>query len=293
MGIGVLTRFSCRRLDNKFNILEGLHRNYFFIGINIIMMAGQVMIVFLGGRAFSVKRLNRAQWAYSLILGALSVPIAVVIRLVPDEFFVKLLPERMHRKKPPQVVVSDEEQRFEWNQALEEIREELTFLKRVRGGRLNALKFKLQNPREALLPRSRAASTRSRSSSIVPQTPNGEGSGSEFGFPPPSPDSRGRRRGRSRSNSTFGPAAAMAGIVAGSIAGWSPVDRAHGDADSIRFSRSRGREEIDGLGGAEVHAATKPDDPVVADTLPDDKPPSQAASVTPDFGPTASKLAPS
>jgi P-type Ca2+ transporter type 2C len=51
------------------------------------MIGGQILIIFIGGRAFSVIQLNRAQWAYSIVLGALSIPIGVIIRLIPDELF--------------------------------------------------------------------------------------------------------------------------------------------------------------------------------------------------------------
>lgn len=261
------------------------------MGINLIMIGGQVMIIWIGGKAFSVKRLNGPQWAISIILGALSVPIAVIIRLIPDELFKKVLPERMKRKRTPQVVVSDEDQRFEWNDGLEEIRHELTFLKRIRGGRLNSLKFKLQHPRE-ILPRSRAASSRSRSSSILPQTPNGDhaGHGQDFGSPtPPSPEvPRSRRRGRSRSNSAFGPAAAMAGIVAGSIGGWAPVDRSPGEGESIGLSLTHGRSELAAQDGVEINPATAADDPVVADPASDDKtPPSQNPATNPTLDPAS------
>jgi Ca2+-transporting ATPase len=40
---------------------------------------------------------------------------------------------------------------------------------------------------------------------------------------------------RSRSNTALGPAAVMAGIVAGSIGGWSPVKRANGDEETERL----------------------------------------------------------
>ena len=83
---------SNRRLDNKFNILEGMHRNWFFIAINFIMVGGQIMIIFVGGEAFHVTPLNGAQWGYSVVLGALSLPMAVIIRVIPDKWVAKFLP---------------------------------------------------------------------------------------------------------------------------------------------------------------------------------------------------------
>ncbi|KAF2232717.1 calcium-translocating P-type ATPase [Viridothelium virens] len=331
----IFNQLNCRRLDNKFNIFEGMFRNYFFLAIAVIITAGQTMIIFVGGHAFSTIRLNGAQWAYSIILGALSIPVGIVIRLVPDELIRKLIPDSFRRKAAPSLVVQDEEQQLPFNQALIDIRDELAFVKKIRGGRLNALKFAVQHPRETILNHSRSGS-RSRSSSHLsaPQTPNpenhqhpttttenGEHSSASHPSPlPPTPDSRSRRRGRSRSNSAFGPAAAMAGIVAGSIVGWSPVDRATahpgggsspgggggyggGDSSSLKFSRNDTRplvrEDLEAKQGVEVHPDTKPDDPLVGGLRPpgsgrglgveEGLPPSQVQELTPayPFGPVA------
>ncbi|KAL8701555.1 MAG: hypothetical protein Q9224_000443 [Gallowayella concinna] len=288
----IFNQYNNRRLDNKLNIFEGIQRNYFFIGIQFIIVAGQVMIVFVGGRAFHTVRLDGRQWAYCLIIGLISLPVAILLRLIPDEYVSKLVPRWFARKAPPEVRVSDEERQYEWNPALVEIKEELSFIKMLRGGRLNMLVYKLQHPVETLLPRSRSASR----ASSVPPTPAGEGDGSECGgaaAAPPTPDSRrstSRRFGRSRSNSAFAPAAAMAGIVAGSIAGWSPIGRREEEA-SPGFSESRGRSELEARDGLEVHPKTGAEDPVVAQNPGHAKdPPSQVPELTPAFGPS---LAPS
>lgn len=279
----IFNQYNSRRIDNKLNIMEGVWRNKWFIGIQLIIIGGQVLIVFVGGAAFSVKRLGQgSQWAVSLVLGALSVPIAVVIRLIPDEFISRIIPHIWHRKKKegPELVVSDEDRRFEWNPALEEIRDQLQFIKTVRGGRLRHIRHKLQHPQE-LLPRSRSGS-HSRESSISP-TPNGD---NESPPPPqpPTPESRSRRNTRSRSNSTFGPAAAMAGVVAGSIAGWSPIERGHDEADSITFPTNGHFGGLDRQQGIEVHPDTAADDRVVGEYSANSKtPPSQNPDLIPFF----------
>jgi len=48
------------------------------------MMAAQVLIIFVGGAAFSVVRLTGPQWAVSVVLGLLTLPLGVAIRLMPD-----------------------------------------------------------------------------------------------------------------------------------------------------------------------------------------------------------------
>lgn len=235
-----LTNFSNRRLDNQFNIFEGLLKNWFFIGISIIMCGGQVLIVFVGGKAFNIASEGQTgiMWGTAILLGFLSIPIGIVIRLIPDSLVEKLVPESLKRRahnKVPEFTVSDDEERFQHYPApFSDVRDELAFLKRLKGGRINNLKFAMKHPRETFIPKYKSPShsrqnSRSNSVRVPPATPTRENSfSSTGGGNGGTPDSRKRSRStRSRSNSVLGAATLMTGIVAGSIgaAGWSPVDR--------------------------------------------------------------------
>lgn len=280
-----------RRLDNRFNVLEGIQNNFFFIGIFLVMIGGQTLIMFVGGwPAFNAYPQNGMQWAVALILGAISLPIGVVVRLIPDEVAAKLVPPFIknwaRKRRAKNVTVTDEENPFEFNQALYDIKDELAWLKKYKGGRLSNLKFAMSHPKEYMHSRS---PSRSRTSSSLPRTPNNEMSDEERSGTspaPPTPDSR-RKRGRSRSNSAF-VGAAMAGVVAGSIAGgWSPIERRDGDADSLRFSaRQRSKSDLSREVRMDRHPDTKPgDDAIVED--PVDRAggaPSQSVQTTPQFG---------
>ncbi|KAH6673701.1 calcium-translocating P-type ATPase [Halenospora varia] len=137
----IFNQYNNRRLDNKFNIFEGVHRNWFFIIINFIMVGGQVLIIFVGGKAFHVTPLNGPQWGYSIVLGALSLPVAVIIRLIPDSWIAHLIPGRWKKK-----FVSDPKEK-EIPKPVEPISERpglpkegsLTFIKTIRGGRVRSL----------------------------------------------------------------------------------------------------------------------------------------------------------
>ena len=295
----MLTKGSSRRLDNGFNIFEGIHRNFWFIGIQFIIVGGQFLIMFVGGQAFSVHRITAAQWGISLVLGVLSIPVAVIIRLIPDELFARFIPRWPRRKRPsPNVIVEDDEDQIhQWNPALEEIRDELTFLKKIRGGRMAELAFKLQHPRQTFLPRSRSASrSRDESTTDLPQTPNIEvpvvESTTNLSVPATPEKSRRRTRSRSGSTSVFGPAAAMAGIIAGSVAGgWSPLEKRVAEQESVKFSRSRAASGVEGTSGMEIHPDTKADDPVFAENFQQTEiPPSQRPELAPYFehGPPSS-----
>lgn len=242
----VLTSCSNRRLDNNFNIFEGLLQNWFFIGISVIMCAGQYIIIRFGGDAFSIGAGGQSpsMWGTAIVLGFLSIPIGVVIRLIPDSLVEKLVPEAIKRRAQPKVpglMVSDDERFQHFPAEFADIRDELVWLKRFKGGRVNNLKFAMSNPKEVFKPRRSGSRHNSRSNSIsinLPQTPTREdsfgssgNSGAGAGAPgSTTPDSRKRSRSmrsRSRSNSALGAATLMTGIVAGSIgaAGWSPIDR--------------------------------------------------------------------
>jgi P-type Ca2+ transporter type 2C len=119
-----------------------VHRNWFFIGINFIMVGGQMTIIFVGGKAFHVTPLNGPQWGYSIALGAISLPVAVIIRLIPDHFFAKLVPPKWKRGLAPDLVAAKEELDLARPEA------DLTFIKKLRGGRISSLKFKLDTMRE-------------------------------------------------------------------------------------------------------------------------------------------------
>ncbi len=240
------------------------------------------MIIFVGGKAFSVVHLNGAQWAYSIVLGFLSIPLGACIRLVPDELILRLIPDYLKpRPKGPQLTISDEEEQFRFPKPLADVKEELSFLKRMKGGRLNNLKFAMQDAREQWLPRSRSGS-RSRSNS-VPQTPSGE-SQREDSFPiqPPTPEPRKRgRSNRSRSNSALGATTVMAGIIAGSVAGWSPIERNY-DSDSVRFTRGNARPQLESQDDVEIHPGTKPNDPIIVEhSEAFEAPPSRIDEISP------------
>lgn len=83
----VFNQVNNRRLDNKFNIFEGIHRNPWFLGINCIMVGGQIMIIFVGGRAFGITRLNGTQWAISLLTALPCLLWGVLVRCFPDAWF--------------------------------------------------------------------------------------------------------------------------------------------------------------------------------------------------------------
>ncbi|KAI8288014.1 Calcium-transporting ATPase 2 [Colletotrichum sp. SAR 10_98] len=88
----IFNEFNNRRLDNKFNIFEGVHRNLFFIVINCIMVGLQLAIICIGSRAFQISPggLDGTQWGISIVVSALCLPWAILLRLFPDAWFAAI-----------------------------------------------------------------------------------------------------------------------------------------------------------------------------------------------------------
>lgn len=83
----IFNELNNRRLDNKLNVFEGMFRNYWFLGINSIIVGGQILIIFVGGVALGVTPLDGVQWAICLLCGFGCLPWGVVLRLLPDRYF--------------------------------------------------------------------------------------------------------------------------------------------------------------------------------------------------------------
>ncbi|WAO91148.1 Calcium-transporting ATPase [Fusarium falciforme] len=203
-----------RRIDNRLNIFEGLHRNHLFMLMMSIMVGGQLIIIYVGGEAFVVVRLNGIQWAISVVLGFFSIPIGVLIRLFPDRWFqaivdvlVKLWPKwlRLRRKKKSpedgdETPTNPED--YDLGDALFGIRDDLEFLKKVRGGRMAAFSDAMAKSRELMLLHRHRSESRSRS-----KVRSRRGSSRSSNRPPISP-----------MMSVVG----MPGIVAASVGGLGP-----------------------------------------------------------------------
>jgi P-type Ca2+ transporter type 2C len=64
-------------------------RNKFFIFINILMVALQVTIIFIGSRVFDIKAggISGTQWAICIVIASMSLPWGIAVRCFPDDWF--------------------------------------------------------------------------------------------------------------------------------------------------------------------------------------------------------------
>lgn len=131
----IFNQLNNRRLDNKLNVFEGIFHNWFYWIVNAVMIGGQILIIFVGGRAFSVIRISGTNWAIAIILGALSIPVAIIIRLIPNAFIRIFVPDVILTWNERRNVEISEESRAEWNPVVNQVRDELAFIRNIRSSR--------------------------------------------------------------------------------------------------------------------------------------------------------------
>ena len=61
-----------------------------FLAVQAITLAGQIVIIFKGGDAFQTRPPTGAQWGWTILFGALTLPIGAAIRTIPDRYILSL-----------------------------------------------------------------------------------------------------------------------------------------------------------------------------------------------------------
>ncbi|GJE94582.1 cation-translocating P-type ATPase [Phanerochaete sordida] len=175
----VFNSINSRRLDNKFNIFEGVLRNWYFMSITLIEIGVQILIVFVGGAAFQVTRVGGREWGISLALGFVSIPLGALLRAIPnapvERFFVKM-------RLMPQQELLPTSHNVEWNSAIDLIRDNLSTFSHVRGARMRASSYVDRSRKARKQPQQRVAM-----SSLMTMVPTLVASSIGAGWHPASP----------------------------------------------------------------------------------------------------------
>lgn len=156
---------SARRLDRGFNIFTGILKNYYFLVIFMIssscphlalastnqvlpssVVGGQILIVEFGGSAFQVVRIGGRDWGISIVLGFLSLPIAILVRLLPPGPFERFM-IRFHLYPDPNALptkgaASEDRQ---WGEGIDKVIDNLNVYSQIRGGRLRSSSIVLKS----------------------------------------------------------------------------------------------------------------------------------------------------
>ena len=73
--------FNARKLERK-NVFEGLHKNKVFVGIVGVTVLLQVLMVELLNKFADTERLSLGEWGVCAGIGALSWPLACLVKLI-------------------------------------------------------------------------------------------------------------------------------------------------------------------------------------------------------------------
>jgi Ca2+-transporting ATPase len=124
----VFNEINCRRIDTSINVFKDIFSNWIFIAIQVVVVLGQFLIVTFGGIAFKTVPLTLDRWIITVLIGALSIPIGTIIRLIPDCG----CENNFNEEAKPLASYS----RMNWEGAIGDVRDELrvySFLRRPRG----------------------------------------------------------------------------------------------------------------------------------------------------------------
>ncbi|GAA5899368.1 hypothetical protein JCM5296_002277 [Sporobolomyces johnsonii] len=136
----IFNMLNARRLDRGLNIFVGIWKNVYFLLIFLIMVGGQAIIVNFGGAAFQVTRIGGRDWGISIIIGVISLPIAVLVRLIPPGpieramIACRLYPD----PNAPLPTISAEAEEHKWSEGIQKTIDNLQTYSTIRGGRVRA-----------------------------------------------------------------------------------------------------------------------------------------------------------
>ena len=150
----IFNMINCRSLTNDLNFWHGIHRNRWFMLIFLIMVGGQVLIVFVGGAAFSVTRIGGRDWAISVVIGALAIPWGACIRLLPSGPLYRLMVKLGLYPDPnalPRIAPSADYNNYQYAEPVYQTRSNLDLFRTIRSeSRLRASPMVLKSRRRKM-----------------------------------------------------------------------------------------------------------------------------------------------
>jgi magnesium-transporting ATPase (P-type) len=79
----VFNEINARSIGDEMNVFKGLYKSPLFLGILLFTVVAQYGIVEFGGDFVRTTHLTQDQWIKCVLLGALSLPLGGVMRLIP------------------------------------------------------------------------------------------------------------------------------------------------------------------------------------------------------------------
>ncbi|KAF0690553.1 Aste57867_18069 [Aphanomyces stellatus] len=85
----LFNELNCRKIHDEINIFSGISQNAIFFNVSVFQVIFQVIIIQIGGQAMSCVALDAIHWIYCLAIGALSLPLGLVLRLFKPPKWMK------------------------------------------------------------------------------------------------------------------------------------------------------------------------------------------------------------
>lgn len=82
----IFNEINCRRIDLSLNVFANITHDWIFLLVQSLVILGQFLIVTFGGIAFRTTPLTFQQWMITIGIGSLSLPVGLIIRMIPDCF---------------------------------------------------------------------------------------------------------------------------------------------------------------------------------------------------------------
>jgi len=79
----IFNEFNARSIGDDFNVFKGLQKNPLFVGIAVFTVVAQFFLVEFGGEFVKTAGLSNEQWMKSFLLGAVTLPLGGLMRLIP------------------------------------------------------------------------------------------------------------------------------------------------------------------------------------------------------------------
>ncbi|KAG0015670.1 Calcium-transporting ATPase 10, plasma membrane-type [Podila clonocystis] len=124
----VFNELNCRRIDDSLNIFKNLHNNKIFILIQVIVLGCQFVIVQYGGQAFKTAPLTGQQWLVTMLIGSLSLPVGIFLRLLPSSLIPESVISQKSEERQPLVSSS----RMRWEGATSQVANQGRFFEAIR-----------------------------------------------------------------------------------------------------------------------------------------------------------------
>ncbi|KAJ1424568.1 hypothetical protein B484DRAFT_331169, partial [Ochromonadaceae sp. CCMP2298] len=75
--------YTARSIFDEWNCFKGISSNYVFLLVSLITGGFQILLVEYGGEFLKTSPLTGSQWGVTILLGAISLPVGMLMRLIP------------------------------------------------------------------------------------------------------------------------------------------------------------------------------------------------------------------